>query len=237
MDRRLEFFLGTRGRLAAATLLMLLAACGGSGGNTDPDAGAGGGGGIIPDGDGGARAPVGSACAEDLECAGPGTPQCIIEELVPLASLLGSPNEAAAALADQTRIPFPDNYCSTVGPCTSDDECGEGGTCFLPLVDVPEADFTSLVDALDISDDEKAIVAGFRTYGVCLDACETTADCTRAGYKCDVPLGDFVGLLEGAGARLETYCVGDPEAIAACAACDTNATCDDDETGTYSCTC
>src|SRR5690606_23688716 len=39
--------------------------------------------------------------------------------------------------------------------------------------------------------------------------------------------GELVSLLAEQGARLETYCIGDPAAVGTCAACDPVATCDD----------
>ena len=54
---------------------------------------------------------------------------------------------------------------------------------------------------------DEAVILDFRNYGICLDACETNADCTRPGYECAVPLGEFLGLVESIGARLETYCI------------------------------
>lgn len=178
--------------------------------------------GTPPDGD---ALPVGSACAESSECAGPGEPECIIEELVPLSDLLNSENESVAGIADLARIFFPNNYCSTVAPCISDDECGEGGTCFLPLVDVDADEYEELIRILAEEESEVQYLLSFRNYGVCLEACETDDDCDRPGYKCEVPLGAFVGILADSGARMEPYCIGDTS----CDACDENASCEEPE--------
>lgn len=169
--------------------------------------------------------PVGSACDESAECAGPGQSECIIEELAPLAELLSSENEGVATIADMARIFFPNNYCSTVAPCTSNDECGEGGTCFLPLVDVNAETYEDLIRSLAEEEEEVEYLLSFRNYGVCLEACDTDDDCDRAGYKCEVPLGAFVSILADEGARLESYCIGDTS----CDACDANATCEEPE--------
>jgi hypothetical protein len=180
--------------------------------------------------------PVGSACATSSMCAGPGTPVCLINQLSALEAVAGSANEAASTIAQQAIIPFPGNYCSTVAPCSNDSECGEGGTCFLPLVDIDETEYNGLIDALQMPQFETETFYGFRTYGVCLEACVDNNDCTRPGYRCAVPLGEFVSLVEGIGARLETYCVGTPEAI--CEDGCVNGTCaEDEDTSTWTCEC
>lgn len=56
------------------------------------------------------------------------------------------------------------------------------------------------------------------TLGLCLAPCSENADC-RADYVCTVPFGQFIPLLPGA--RIETYCIGDP----VCKTCDAHASC------------
>ncbi len=160
---------------------------------------------------------VGSACTDDAQCSG-ASPWCIDGQLAPLAALESSQSTAAASLASLGVVPFPEGYCSNVAPCTADADCGTGGTCFQPLIDVDADAFAGIVGALGLEPggDEEALVLGFREYGQCLYACETDADCARPGYTCDVPLGDFLAITSTIGGRLETYCVG--EAIDQCEA-------------------
>ncbi|MDY0004740.1 MAG: hypothetical protein RBU30_25815, partial [Polyangia bacterium] len=186
----------------AAQALLLAAFASACGGKyvlqQEPDAG--------PDG---ALLPVGAACGADHQCSGP-SPDCVSDGLRPLESFSTSENEAARTLASTVVIPLPDTYCSNEAPCTSDADCGDEGRCFLPLIDVPEADFQGLVNALGLSTDEASTLAGFREYGQCLRPCETEADCPREGYVCAVPLESFLLLVESLGARMETYCIGEP---------------------------
>ncbi len=160
---------------------------------------------------------VGSACTDDAQCSG-ASPWCIDGQLAPLAALESSQSTAAASLASLGVVPFPEGYFSNVAPCTADADCGTGGTCFQPLIDVDADAFAGIVGALALEPggDEEALVLGFREYGQCLYACETDADCARPGYTCDVPLGDFLAITSTIGGRLETYCVG--EAIDQCEA-------------------
>lgn len=152
--------------------------------------------------------PVGSACTASHECSGP-SPDCIAERLAPLSSFETSENPVALNLAQTVVIPLPDGYCSNEAPCASDADCGDLGTCFLPLIDVDEAEYTELVNALSLDSEDASTLIGFREYGQCLRPCETAQDCPRPGYQCAVPLEDFLVLVEGIGARMETYCIGD----------------------------
>lgn len=172
--------------LAAVIAALMSPGCGG-GGNNRTDSGPDDGGGSQDMGQvdlGVDLLPVGSACGVSAQCAGPGTPECIQQVLQPLEEMLDSPRETARTLAEQTVITFPNNYCSTVAPCANDSECGEGGTCYLPLIDVEAAEFDPLVELLGLSDEEEDTIKGFRTYGICLEACSEDSDCTRPGYHC-----------------------------------------------------
>ncbi len=167
--------------------------------------------------------PVGSACALDAECAGPGVPQCMTGGLYPLAGLASSQDPTAQGLAD-IGVPLPGGYCSTVPPCATNADCGAGGSCFFPLKDVDPAYFATLVAALGLQPADAAILEGFLSYGQCLDACRTNADCTRAGYVCATPIDDFLSLVEGADRG--TFCIGaSPACDPACVhgTCDTQA--------------
>ncbi|HUU03342.1 MAG TPA: calcium-binding EGF-like domain-containing protein [Myxococcota bacterium] len=158
-------------------------------------------------GSGGKLLPVGSACAADAECAGPGTPQCLTDGLYPLAALANSSDPTAQGLAG-IGVDLPGGYCSTVPPCATDADCGAGGNCFFPLRNVDREYFNGLVDALGLSPDDAAVVAGFIDYGRCLRSCGTSADCVRDGYVCATPIDDFLSLVDGA--DMGTFCVGEP---------------------------
>ena len=77
---------------------------------------------------------AGSACVDDGQCPGPGTPDCIEAGIYPLTDMADSDSGMARDLAD-IGIPLPGGYCSTVPPCIADADCGLGGTCFFPLRD------------------------------------------------------------------------------------------------------
>ena len=203
---------------------VLLASCGGGSTTADPDQG-------TPPADLGPLTglPVGSQCTTNAECSGPGNAECIVGEYSPLEQHAMSPSASVASLVNVTVIPFPDNYCSNTVPCTNDAQCGIDGACFQPLVDVDQALFDGLIDTftgdpntgMELDAAANADLKAFREFGICLQPCSSDADCTRPGYVCDIPIGNLVGILDGSGARLETYCVGDP-----CDICDANATCD-----------
>ncbi len=165
-------------------------------------------------GSGGTLLPVGSPCASDTECARPGTPQCLTDGLYPLEALAGSSNPTAQGLAG-IGVPLPGGYCSTVPPCVTNADCGTGGSCFFPLCHVDPDYFNTLVDALELSATDAAVVAGFIDYGRCLRACVTGADCGRDGYVCATPIEDFLSLVDGA--DMGTFCVGEQPA-----SCDPN---------------
>ncbi|MCK9523435.1 MAG: hypothetical protein M0R76_10415, partial [Proteobacteria bacterium] len=178
-------------------------------------------------------APVGEACTVDADCAGPGTPQCLLGGLYPLSSLSESPDETAQMLAT-LGVNLPGNYCSTAGSCTTDDDCGQGGSCFFPLRDADPDLFVVLVGALGLSETDSALVGGFLNFGQCLKACDTNDDCPREGYTCATPIGDFIGLVPNA--DLSTYCIG--EAIDYCedAPCQNGGACENLPTG-FICDC
>jgi len=150
--------------------------------------------------------PVGSACSAASECAGPGTPQCLTGGLYPLAELAGSASSVARGLAD-VGMPMPDGYCTTVPPCTTDADCGQGGTCFFPLKNVDADYFTTLVEALMLPEADAAVLMGFLDFGQCLAACDSDGDCVRDGYVCVTPINDFLVLVEGA--DMSTFCIGE----------------------------
>ena len=200
--------------LALAGLGLLLAACGGK---------------SRPEEQG---LPAGAACTADADCAGPGTPQCIEQGLTPLAELADSEDEMARSLAE-VGVALPDGYCSTVPPCTSDADCGRGGSCFFPLREVDADTFAGLVATLGLPPQDAAVLEGFLDYGQCLRACAGDADCSRDGYVCAVPLEDFLQLVPEA--DLSTFCIG------ATPACEPDpcqhGSCTADSEGGYSCTC
>jgi Notch-like protein len=149
--------------------------------------------------------PVGSACTQGAQCAGPGVPDCLTDGLYPLAALASSQDPTAQGLAG-IGVPLPGGYCSTVPPCTTDADCGLGGSCFFPLKNVDPAYFGLLVSALGLQPADAAVVEGFLAYGQCLQRCRNQADCTRTGYVCATPIDDFLALVEGA--DRSTYCIG-----------------------------
>ncbi len=151
---------------------------------------------------------VGSPCASDDECTGPGVPQCLTEGIFPLKDLASSDNATAQGFAE-LGFPMPDGYCSTVPPCTDDGDCGAGGTCFFPLRDVDPDEFESMVSVLGLTGDDLTSILAFLDYGQCLEVCETAADCTRDGYACMTPMADMLALVDGA--DLSTFCVGTTE--------------------------
>lgn len=179
--------------------------------------------------------PVGSQCTEDPECSGP-DPVCLQEDIAPLAAFSDSDNDIARDLARSVVIPMPDSYCSNTAPCATDADCGIGGRCFLPLADVDEEEYASLVSALSLSEEEEVTLVGFHSYGQCLKPCESDEDCVRPGYHCAVPLEDFLVLVESIGARMETYCIGEPGDPCDPDPC-ANGTCIDNEDGTFFCDC
>jgi hypothetical protein len=150
--------------------------------------------------------PVGSACTQDSQCAGPGVPDCLTDGLFPLARLADSENPTAKGLAG-IGVPLPGGYCSNVPPCATDADCGEGGTCFFPLKNVDETYFKNLVAALGLPPADAAVLEGFLTYGQCLLRCETQSNCPRTGYVCATPLDDFLSLVQGA--DRSTFCIGE----------------------------
>ena len=151
--------------------------------------------------------PVGSACTQDSQCAGPGIPDCLTDGLYPLARLANSENPTAKGLAG-IGVPLPGGYCSNVPPCATDADCGTGGTCFFPLKNVDETYFKNLVAALGLPPADAAVLEGFLTYGQCLLRCQTQSDCPRTGYVCATPLDDFLALVQGA--DRSTFCIGEP---------------------------
>ena len=211
-------------------------ACGDSSGksNDDPDSGVIGDAGEDSDG-GETGLPVGSECTANPECSGP-DPVCLQEDIAPLSSFENSSNEAAQELAQTVVIPMPDTYCSNTAPCTSDADCGDGGRCFLPLIDVDETEYADLVGGLNLPTEEEETLVGFHEYGQCLKPCEGNGDCTRPGYHCAIPLENFLTLVESMGARMETYCIGEPEDPCDPNPCD-HGTCSDNGDGTFTCDC
>lgn len=164
----------------------------------------------LPDADAGAKhgaSPVGSACSSDLDCSGPGAPRCFTE-IRPLADMPVDPTFQALG------IELPGGYCSSQPSCRNDADCGVGGKCFLPLIDVDQATLDG-VSAIATGIDIEA----FHHLGLCLAPCTSNDEC-RSDYVCTVPFGQFVPLLPGA--RIETYCIGDP----VCETCDAHASCD-----------
>ncbi len=166
---------------------------------------------LAPLGCGGSKSdnglPVGSACTQDKQCAGPGVPDCLTDGLFPLAGLASSQNPTAKGLAT-IGVPLPDGYCSTVPPCATDADCGKDGSCFFPLRNVDPTYFSSLVTALGLDPADSAVLEGFISYGQCLKKCSTPSDCPRTGYTCDTPLKDFLSLVQNA--DMGTYCIGRP---------------------------
>lgn len=176
--------------------------------------------GSLSDADAGEKhgdSPVGSACSSDLDCSGPGTPRCFTE-IRPLAHMEVDPSFQALGVS------LPGGYCSSEPSCRSDADCGVGGKCFLPLMDVDQATLdgvSAIVTGIDIE--------AFHHLGLCLAPCTRNDEC-RPDYVCNVPFGEFVPLLPGA--RIETYCIGDP----VCKTCDAHASCDRSTSPSH-CTC
>jgi hypothetical protein len=228
---------------AALVFAMTSAACGDSGGSSeeDPDSGLLSDGGEDFDGgediDGGEEtgSPVGSACGEHSECSGP-DPVCIQEDIAPLSEFSESSSDVARELGEAVVIPIPDSYCSNQPPCLTDEDCGIEGRCFLPLADVDEDEYGSMVEMLELPQEEEETLKGFHSYGQCLRPCEGNEDCTRPGYHCAVPLENFLLLVEDMGARMETYCIGEPPDPCDPDPCE-NGTCVDEGDGTFTCDC
>jgi hypothetical protein len=153
---------------------------------------------------------VGAACTSDAECPGPGVPQCITDGIYPLAEMANSDSGMAQDLAD-IAVLLPGGYCSTVPPCTTDADCGAGGTCFFPLRDVDPEFFEGMIDTMQdkfgLNDEEAASVAAFKDFGQCLKACETDEDCPRDNYACKTPLLDLLALVVGS--DHSKFCIGD----------------------------
>ena len=153
---------------------------------------------------------VGSACTDDGQCPGPGTPDCIEDGIYPLLDMANSDSGLAQDLAD-IGIDLPGGYCSTVPPCTTDAECGLGGACFFPLRDVDEEVWDSMMvvmqEKFGLTDDELATVAAFYDFGQCLRPCEDNGDCKRDGYVCVTPLSDLLALVTGS--DKSTFCIGE----------------------------
>ena len=147
-------------------------------------------------------AAVGSACATDEACSGPGEPACLTE-IKPLEGLVrASGNPEADAIWEEIGLEFEGGYCSTRGNCASDADCGEGGTCFQPLATVSD----EVLDSLNsLGEGLPFDIYEFAEFGACLDACEGDSDCPREGYTCDVPLRDVLSLVNGA--ALNTFCI------------------------------
>lgn len=179
-------------------------------------------------------APAGSPCTVNSECSGPNE-LCLADGLYPLSALASSDDPTAQTFA-ALGLPLPGGYCSTVPSCTSDAQCGVGGTCFFPLRDVPAATLAEGVAVLGlVNQADRDIFLSFGTYGQCLQACDSDTDCTRPGYRCVAPLNEFVGLIGGD--TESTFCVGTNES--SCTDFCVNGTCVDntDGIGPWTCEC
>lgn len=180
-----------RSGTSVALLALLLAACGGGGGGHDD-------GGVPREAGPNEGEPVGSPCTSDSECDSPTSPECL-EELRPLASLAGVPQELA-----ELGLEFPSGYCSSVLSCASDADCGDQGGCYRPFREVSAQTLRDLEPPLGVSAGSLDFLPG---YGVCLRTCTSASSC-ESGQKCEAPLADFVGMVPGA-INDVTYCVPD----------------------------
>lgn len=152
---------------------------------------------------------VGAQCSIDSQCSGYDNRKCITG-MYPLATLSADPGLQAIG------VPLPNGYCSSTPSCSSDAQCGTGGRCFQPLIDVTEETLDTIASTLPDVD-----VHSFATYGACLDPCTDNTEC-REGYVCATPIASLLGLVPGA--RLETYCVGHDDE-SGCGHCGPNSTC------------
>jgi hypothetical protein len=153
---------------------------------------------------------VGSACATDAECPGPGVSQCITEGIYPLAALADSDNDKLELLdVASVGLNLPGGYCSTEPNCVDEDDCGVGGTCFFPLRDVESDFFDGLISLLELPEDEAAVMMTLVDFGQCLRACDDDGDCPREGYVCGTPLADFLAMVDGS--DQSTFCIGEDD--------------------------
>lgn len=202
-----------------------------------PDAGGGGSGGGR-DMDAATAAPatrVGDPCNATSDCDGP-KPVCLheIDPNAPFAGnalvleeflggeVPGSGSDVDAGSPNAT-LETPGGYCSSQG-CTLDEQCGEGAACYnvttlLRAVGAARGNVGGLIGFGGLA----PIVRPFLRYedGYCLQTCEHSTDCSRAGYECRslFDLSTFVDSDAGAsphdggvaaqdrGAELPTYCV------------------------------
>jgi len=210
--------------IVLGALALALAACAATNDTPVPDAG-----GDHPN----PGKPVGSACAANLECESPTTPECL-KELKPLAALAGVPAELA-----KLGLTFPMGYCSSTLNCVSDAGCGAKGSCYRPFRDVTAATLRDLEPPLGVS---MGTLDFLPALGVCLRNCSAPSEC-EVGQLCEPPMASFVSLVPGS-INDKKYCVPDPACPAGgCTAgpcspnpCQNNGTCAVSGT-TYTCTC
>ena len=149
---------------------------------------------------------VGSACSENSDCGGYDNAICT-DGLKPLEDYVEDTGEAANdALRDLT-LPFPGGYCtsSLETDCTGDSECGDEGGCFMPFEGVSD----EVIAGLDATIPQLS-VPEFATRGVCLDRCETNADCRGdEGYTCIVPIPALLELFNPEYGK--KYCMQDKD--------------------------
>ncbi len=201
-------------------------ACGGGGGGGPIDAGV--------DGTGPNEGlAVGSPCTQASQCESPTSPECL-QELKPLASLAGVPEELA-----ELGLEFPDGYCSSVLDCAGDADCGARGACYRPFREVTPGTLRKLEPPLGVTEGTLDFLPA---YGVCLRSCSVPGDC-EVGQLCEAPLTDFISLVPGA-INDTTFCVPDPSCPPeGCSAgpcspnpCQNGGTCAENGSA-YTCTC